>query len=116
MYQFEVLVHHADTETGCRVGILDLHFLAPYPDGTVVGVINAEKNRHERRFARAVFSEQGVDLIVKNSQIDVVIRHHTGKYLGYSAQLYRCRFHWFLLAGYSAKKELSGILQPDSPY
>ena len=57
-----MLVHHADAERGGIVRVLDGHDLAVLFDDALLRLIKAEKNRHQRRFSRAVFTEQGVDL------------------------------------------------------
>ena len=57
-----MLVHHADAERGGVVRVLDGHDLAILFDDALLRLIKAEKNRHQRRFSRAVFTEQGVDL------------------------------------------------------
>ena len=62
VHQLEVLVHHADAERGGVVRVLDGHDLAVFFDDALFRLVEAEQNRHERRLARAVFTEQGVDL------------------------------------------------------
>ena len=62
VHQLEVLVHHADAERGGVVRVLDGHDLAIFLDDALLRLVKAEQNRHQGRFARAVFTEQGMDL------------------------------------------------------
>ena len=62
VHQLEVLVHHADAERGGVVRVLDGHDLAILFDDALFRLVEAEQNRHERRLARAVFTEERMDL------------------------------------------------------
>ena len=79
--QLEVLVHHADVECGRVIGVVDLDGLAVLADFTRFRLIQAEQNAHQRGFAGAVFTEQGVDLAFFQLQGDVVVCLDAGELL-----------------------------------
>ena len=80
--ELEVLVHHADAQCRCVVGVVDLHRLAVFPDLALLRLVQAEQDGHQRRFAGAVFAQQGVDLTLAQLQGDVVVGLNAGKLLG----------------------------------
>ena len=71
--ELEVLVHHADAERGGIIGVVDLDGLAVFADLARLRLVQAEEHAHERGFAGAVFTEQGVDLALFELQGDVVV-------------------------------------------
>ena len=76
-HQLEVLVHHAQ-RVGV-VGILDGYLHAVLLDDALLGLIQAEQHAHQRGFARAVLTQQGVDLTLLQLKRDVVVGDDTGK-------------------------------------
>ncbi|MNY16280.1 hypothetical protein D3C86_1495370 [compost metagenome] len=82
-----MLEHHADSQAASLGGVAHAHTL-PLPDHlTRIGMSNAVDNLHQRTFARAVFTEQGVDFTGRNAQIDGVVGQATGVALADSVQL-----------------------------
>ena len=77
--QLEVLVDHADAERVGVVRVADLDLAAVLVDLAFLRLIKAEEDAHERRFACAVFTEQGVDLTLFELQGDVVVGDDTGE-------------------------------------
>ena len=49
---------------------------------TAGGLVEAVDNVHQRRLARTILAQQGQNLAALQRQVDVLIRHHTGKTLG----------------------------------
>jgi hypothetical protein len=76
MYQFEMLMYHADAQ---RVGIQRpgnlFFFSSDFNDARF------EQHAHERRFPCAVFAEKGVNLTLFQLQSDVVVGDDAGKFL-----------------------------------
>ena len=77
-----MLVHHADAERGGIIGVVDLDGLAVFADLARLRLIQAEEHAHERGFAGAVFTEQGVDLALFELQGDVVVGLDARELLG----------------------------------
>ena len=77
--QLEVLVDHADAERVGVVRVADLDLAAVLVDLAFLRLVKAEEDAHERRFACAVFTEQGVDLTLFELQGDVVVGDDTGE-------------------------------------
>ena len=68
-----MLVHHADAELDRLAGRIDADLL-PIEENLALGrLVEADENVHERRFARAVFSKEGVYLTFCDREIDVLI-------------------------------------------
>ena len=80
--ELEVLVHHADAQRRCVVGVVDLHRLAVFADLALLRLIQAEQDGHQCGLACAVFAQQGVDLTLAQLQGDVVVGLDAGKLLG----------------------------------
>ena len=80
--QLEVLVHHADAQRRGVVGVVYFDFLPVFADGAALGLVKAEKDAHQRRFARAVLAQQGVDLALFELEGHVVVGLDPGKFLG----------------------------------
>ena len=71
--EHEVLMHHADAELDRLAGRIDADLL-PIEENLALGrLVEADENVHERRFARAVFSKEGVYLTFCDREIDVLI-------------------------------------------
>ena len=80
MYQFEMLMYHADAQ---RVGIQrsgNLFFFSSDLDNARFRLIEAEENAHERRFPCSVFAEKGVNLALFQLQSDIVVGDDAGKF------------------------------------
>ena len=73
------MVHHADTQGVGVVGILDGHHLAVLLDDALLRLVQAEQHAHQRGLARAVFTQQGVDLALLQLKGDVVVGDNTGE-------------------------------------
>ena len=81
-HQLKVLVHHADAQGVGVVGVADLDLLAVLLDDALLRLIQAEEHAHQRGFARAVFTQQRVDLALAQLQCDVVVGDDAGETLG----------------------------------
>ena len=81
LHQLEVLMHHADAQRGCRVGVGDVHLHAVFANFARLGLIQTEQHAHQRGFAGAVFAQQGVDLALAELQRDVVVGLDAGELL-----------------------------------
>ena len=77
--QLEVLVHHADAERVRVVRVADLNLAAVLVDLALLRLVQAEQDAHKRRFASAVFAEQGVDFTLFQPQGDVVVGDDSGE-------------------------------------
>ena len=82
LHQLEVLVHHADAQCVCVVGVADGDLLAVFEDLALLRLIQAKQNAHQRTFARAVFAQQGVYLAFAQLQGDIIVCLDTGEFLG----------------------------------
>jgi hypothetical protein len=80
--QLEMLVHHADVQSGSVVGVVDLHLYAVFFDDAFFRLIQAEQDAHQRRFARSVFSQQSMDLALFQLQRHIIIGFNARKFLG----------------------------------
>ena len=89
--ELEMLVHHADAQCICIVGVVDLDLNTVFLDGAFLRLIQAEEHTHERGFSRAVFAEQGVNLTVLQLERDVIICDDAGEAFGDIQHLNRIR-------------------------
>ena len=80
--ELEVLVHHADVKCRGVVGVVDRDLLTVLLDDALFRLIQAEKNAHQRGLARAVLSEQSVDLALFQLQGNVIVCLDPGEYFG----------------------------------
>ncbi len=93
--QHEMLVHHSDAR-GDRIGRpAEVDGLVVDEDGAVVRLKQPVQHVHQRALARAVLTEQRVDLAWLDSQVDVVVRDQIPETLGDAAQL---ELQWSSLA------------------
>ena len=83
--QHEVLVHHADALGDGIVRIEHRTGLAVDENLAAIGLVEAVEHVHQRGLARAVFAQQGVNLALFQSQIDVVVGEHARESLGDAA-------------------------------
>ena len=72
-YQLEVLVHHADAQCICIIGIADGNLLAVFADLTSFRLVQAKQHAHQRTFAGAVLAQQGMYLAFAQLQGDIVV-------------------------------------------
>ena len=74
--QHEMLVDHADAgrDGGVRIG--DVHRLAADFDGAGIGLVEAVDDRHQRRLAGAVLTDDAVDRATFHRQIDALVGPH----------------------------------------
>src|SRR5215831_9501100 len=75
------------------VHVAETSLLAVEGDGSLIGAVrvNAAEHLHQRRLARAVLAEKGMDLADLYSKIDIVQRLHACKALADAAHLKHCR-------------------------
>jgi len=85
--QHEVLVDHADPGGDGVGGRLERHLVALHGDGALVGAEHPVQDLHERRLARAVLPDDGVDLPRGDRQLDVAVGHDAGEPLDDPLQL-----------------------------
>ena len=81
-HQLEVLVHHADAQCICIVGVADGDLLAVLADLTSLRLIQAEQHAHQRTFAGAIFAQQGVYLAFAQLQGDIIVCLDPREFLG----------------------------------
>ena len=79
--QHEVLVHHADAGVDGVAGIVHLDLLAVDQDVAGGGLEQAVELVHQRRFARAVFTQDRVDLAFVDREIDPVVGDKIAEFL-----------------------------------
>ena len=72
-YQLEVLVHHADAQCICIIGVADGNLLAVFADLTSFRLVQAKQHAHQRTFAGAVLAQQGMYLAFAQLQGDIVV-------------------------------------------
>ena len=71
LYQHEVLVHHTYTVLNCGGRILDLHLLAANIDFSLICLVQAVQDIHQRTLTGAVLSQDRVDRPLLHVEIDV---------------------------------------------
>ncbi len=82
-----MLEHHANAQLPRLRRIAYLHAL-PLPEHfTAVALGDPVNDLHQRTFARAVFTEQGMDLTRRDAQVDGVVGQTTGVAFADLAQL-----------------------------
>jgi len=80
--ELEVLVDHADAQIDGRLRVGDGHCLPSQQDLARVGRFHAVENFHQRGFASAVFTHQGVDFPLLHGQVHPVVGNDAGESLG----------------------------------
>ena len=88
--QHEVLMHHADAGFDRRLAVADGDGLAVDADLPAVGVIEAVDDRHQGRFAGAVFPDDAVDGAPGDGQMNVAVGLHRAEFL-VDADKFECR-------------------------
>ena len=79
--EHEALVHHPDPVVDRVVRRVDEDPLAVQPDLALVRVVEPVEDVHEGRLARAVLAEEGVHLALRELEVDLVVREHSGEVL-----------------------------------
>ena len=97
--QLKVLMHHADVQPRGMIGRLQLHLLAPDKNLSFIRLIHTEQHTHQRGFARAVLSQQSINLALPDLDGHVIVGHNTRKPLGDMLHLHNKLIisHTFLL-------------------
>jgi hypothetical protein len=70
---------HADPGRNRIAWGMDLNLLAIDEDLAFIRLVQAIQDVHQGGFARAILSEQGVDLAMFQRQVDVIIGEHARK-------------------------------------
>jgi len=84
-----VLVDHADAEGECVPRVGDVGEPAVDQDLATVGGVEAIEDRHQRRLAGAVLSQQRMDLAGTNVEVDSVVGDDRAEPLRDAPQLER---------------------------
>ena len=82
-----MLVHHADARCQGGFRVAGRQALAEGLDVAAVGTVMTKKNRHQRRFAGAVFTEQREDFAFVQMQRDCVVGDQRAEALGDALKL-----------------------------
>ena len=85
--QLEVLEYHPDGRLDCGLAVGDLGFFAVDENLAAVGFVKAVEDRHESRFARAVFTDDAVDRARFDADRDVLVGLNGAKCLGDAFEL-----------------------------
>ncbi len=85
--EHEVLVDHPDAQVDRPPRGFDLHRLAVEQDLALVGLVEPVEDVHQRRLARAVLTQQRVDLPALQLEVDRIVRDQRAEALGDPAQL-----------------------------
>ena len=72
----QLLIDDGDTLVDRVLRVQRHKVLAEHFDRSLIRFINAGKNFHQRRFAGAVFTDQGVDLALANFKVDLIESCH----------------------------------------
>src|SRR5262245_19181522 len=89
-----MLMHHPQTEPDRVVRRPDLALHAVNPDLPFIGGLEAVKELHDGRFARAVFADDGVYGAGGDREVDVSVRGHRAEAFGDSAHFYYVLIHF----------------------
>jgi len=82
----EVLMHHADPTVDRFAWAGKAHGLPLQADRSVVSVIQAVDDIHQRGFARAVFTEQRQNFATMQGQADLIVRQNARKAFGHAVE------------------------------
>ena len=85
--QAEMLEHHADAQRPRLLRIAHHHGLAVNRHAAGVGLDGAVDDLHQRRFARAVFAQHGVNLAGQHTEGNVTVGDHAGVAFADAGQL-----------------------------
>jgi hypothetical protein len=86
-----VLVDHADAGLQRGLGVAWDELLAIDADGSGVGAVVAEEDRHQRALAGAVLAEQGEDFPATEIEADVVVGRELAEAFGDAGDLQQRR-------------------------
>ena len=86
-HQHAVLVNHADAVVNGVQGGFKLHRLAGHVDLAFVRLVLPEEDFHQRGFAGAVLTQDGVNFPRPDRKVDPVIGQHRAESLGDSPRL-----------------------------
>ena len=103
IHKLEVLMHHADAQVVCVIGVVYAHLFAVFAYFALFRLIKSEKHGHKRGFSRAVLAQKGVYLTPFQLQGDVIVGFDAGKLLGYiehfnNVRIFPCVCHLLHLA------------------
>ena len=79
-----MLKHHADASANGALAVGDGGKLAVDKNLAGVGFVKAVQDRHQGRFARAIFADDAVDRAARHGDIDVAVGLHRTKSLRYA--------------------------------
>mgnify|MGYP007101896562 CR=1 FL=1 len=74
-----MLMYHADAELIGVIRVVDLNLFPVFQDLPLFWLIQAEQDRHQRRFSCSVFAQQGVDLTFFQLERDIIIGDDAGE-------------------------------------
>jgi hypothetical protein len=86
LHQLEMLVHHADAGADRGLAVGDVGLLAVDEDLALIGLVETVEDRHQRRFAGAVFAHDTVDRALGDGHGDVLVGLHRAEGLGDALQ------------------------------
>ena len=81
-HQFEVLMHHADTQGIGIIGVVNLNNFTVLLNHALFRLVQAEQNAHQGRLAGAVFAQQCMDFAALQLQRNIIICNDAGELLG----------------------------------
>ena len=87
LFNVQLLVHAGNARGGGLIGVFEDLPLSVDIDLALVRHVDAGENLNQRGFARAVLSDQSVDLARLHGQLHVVQGHNAGESFGYVSQL-----------------------------
>jgi hypothetical protein len=87
-----MLVHHSDAHVDGVTWLLNFNTIPAHNHLTLIGSVQAIEDIHEGRFARTIFTQEGMDLPLVKIEINLVVGKYTRETLRYSTQL-EDRFH-----------------------
>ena len=79
--QLEVLMDHPDAEVVGVIRVVDFDFFSVLLDDTLLGLVQAEQNTHQRALAGAVLSQKRVDFAFFQLEGNVIVGDDAGESL-----------------------------------
>ena len=89
LHQLEMLEHHADPGANGALAVGDGGEFAIHKDLTGIGFVKAVEDRHQRRLARAVLTDDAVDGAFRHGNVDVFVGLNRTEGFGNALQLNR---------------------------
>ena len=80
--KLEMLMNHTDVQLGCIPRRNNLLLLSAHNNLTLIRLVHAEQNAHQRGFARTVFTQKCKNLSFSDLQGDIIVRDNAGKAFG----------------------------------